>query len=315
MSKKDNLLRAIRHEGPEHVPYAGEGAYRLVDHIGRKPPRTGQDAWGVTWAPLPADYAAGADEPAESYAETPPARTAAGALALPVPPRGDDPALFVGLLEGLDPAQTLVIGQHGAGLLDRFCTLVGMDRAMLALIAEPVACAALFERIADHHVAAARGYLAAGAEAGWLADDYAGNTGPYLSPAMWRRLFLPQLARVIAVYREAGAPVFFHTCGRAEAFIGPLLDVGVSVFNLQTDACDLALLRAHYGRRLTIFGGVASDVMLRGTPEQVRRAARAAIDQAGPEGGLILAPDQPLAFPPENEGALVEAAREFGKHR
>ena len=31
-SPKANLLKAIYHEGPSHVPFAGEGAYRLVDH-------------------------------------------------------------------------------------------------------------------------------------------------------------------------------------------------------------------------------------------------------------------------------------------
>ena len=157
-------------------------------------------------------------------------------------------------------------------------------------------------------------YLAAGSEAAWLADDYAGSDGPYLRPALWRRLILPQMARVIAVYREAGVPVFFHTCGRAEAFVGDLLDAGVTVFNLQSEACDLTALREHYGRRIAFIGGIPSGLMLAGGPEDVRHAARMAIERLGRDGGLILAPDQPLAFPPENEAALAAAAREFGRY-
>ena len=94
-----------------------------------------------------------------------------------------------------------------------------------------------------------------------------------------------------------------------------MLDAGVSVFNLQSDVCDVALLRSRYGQRFALFGGVASDVMLTGTPAQVKQAARSAIIATGPSGGLILAPDQPLAFPSENEAALVEGAREYGKYR
>jgi len=313
MTPKENLLRAIRYQSPDHVPYAGEGAYRLVDHRGRKPPRAGTDAWGVTWAPLPASYQVGAGEPAESYPVAHPAQTAAELLTRPFPDPAD-PALFTGLLDGIDANRTLVIGQHPAGLLDCLGTLLGMPQAMLALVCEPEASQAVLERIADYHAGIARGYLAAGVEAGWLADDYAGNSGPYIRPAVWRRLILPGLTRVISVYREAGLPVFFHTCGQAEVFLGDLLDAGVTVFNLQSDVCDLAVLKARYGRRIAFCCGIPTGLMLEGTPDAVDRAARKTIEKCGRDGGLILAPDQPLAFPMENEVALVEAARRYGKH-
>ena len=44
------------------------------------------------------------------------------------------------------------------------------------------------------------------------------------------------------------------------------------------------------------------------------RPPGSAIERLGRDGGLILAPDQPLAFPPENEAALAAAAREFGAY-
>ena len=136
LTPKANLLRALHHVEPDHVPWAGEGALRLVDHVWRKPPRSGADEWGVTWAPLPTSYQVGAGEPAESYPVVHPASTAAEALTLPVP----DPAasgLFDGLLDGIDRSETLVVGQHGAGPFDRFVQLLGMPAAMIALLREP----------------------------------------------------------------------------------------------------------------------------------------------------------------------------------
>jgi uroporphyrinogen decarboxylase len=310
-SPKINLLHAICHQAPSHVPYAGEGAYRLVDHAGRKPPRAGRDEWGVAWAPLPPGYEVGPAEPAESYAVVHPAASVAEALALLLP-QGCARACFDGLFDRSDAAQTLLIGQHGPGLLDRFILLLGMQRALVALVAEPEAAAAVIGRIADYHVAVARAYLAAGSEAAWLADDYAGSDGPYLRPVLWRRLLLPQMARVVAVYREAGVPVFFHTCGRAEVFVDDLLDAGVNVFNLQSEVCNLDALRERHGRRIAFIGGVPSGLMLAARPEEVRQAARSAIERLGQGGGLVLAPDQPLAFPQENEAALAEAARAYG---
>ena len=312
-SPKVNLLQAIRNESPHHVPYAGEGAFRIVDHRGRKPPRDGTDEWGVQWAPLPAGYVAGAGEPLESYPIAPPATRVAELreLAFPNP---TDPSLFAGLMDDIDRAETLIIGQHPAGILERFVLLLGMQSGLTALITAPEASSEALERIADYHAGLARGYIAAGAEAAWLADDYAGQNGPYVRPSLWRRMILPPLARVIAVYREAGLPVFLHTCGRAEAFVPDLLDAGVDVLNLQSDACDMAALKARYGQRIAFFGGIASRTLFFGTPEEIRQSARYAIETLGKEGGLILAPDQPLAFPAENLSALVEAAREYGQY-
>ncbi len=312
LSPKANLLAALTHAGPEYVPWAGEGVLRLVDYVGRKPPRAGQDDWGVTWAPLPTSYTAGGDEPAESYPVAPAVTSVAELLHRPFPEVG--PALFAGLTAGTKRAETLIVGQHGAGLFDRFAQLLGMPAALTALASEEDASAVVIARLAEHHMAIAAGYLAAGVEAGWLADDYAGDAGPFFNPRVWRRLFLPHLARIIAVYRQAGAPVFFHTCGRAEIFVADLLEAGVTVFNLQSDVCDLARLKTRFGRRIAFYGGISAALMQRGTVGQVIAAARTAMWTLGREGGLILAPDQPLTCPPENEAALETAARQYGRY-
>jgi uroporphyrinogen decarboxylase len=248
-----------------------------------------------------------------SYPVAPRAKSAAELRGVDFPDPSD-PTLFSGLSDGVDRAETLMIGQHPAGILDRFVLLLGMAGGLTALLTSPEASSEALERIADYHAGLAHGYLAAGVEAAWLADDYAGQDGPYVRPALWRRMILPRLARVIAVYREAGLPVFFHTCGMAEAFVPDLLDAGVNVLNLQSEACDLAALKARFGRRITFFGGIPSHTMLLGTPAQVRQSARAAIATLAEEGGLILAPDQPLAFPADNLAALVEAAHEYGQY-
>jgi len=311
LSPKENLLRAIRYDRPDHVPYAGEGAYALVDCPGRRPPRQGPDEWGVTWAPLPESYVASEEEPALSYPAAPAARSVSELLERPFP-SAVAPELYRGLLRSIDPTRTLVIGQHPAGPLDRLVSLVGMEQAMLAMLREPGAVLAVLNRIAGYHVQVAQGYLAAGAEAGWLADDYAGSAGPFLDLRLWRRLILPALVQIISVYRAADAPVFFHTCGQAAAFVPDLIAAGVTVFNLESAACDLEALKARFGQRIAFFGGVSASVLLHGTPEDVRQAARSAILTLGRDGGLVLAPDQPLAFPPANLAALQDAARAYG---
>jgi hypothetical protein len=295
------------------VPYAGEGAYAFVDYYGRQPPRDGVDAWGITWAPHPEGYQASDAEPAHSYPVAYPAGSAAELVALPFPP-ADDGTCFTGLLAGFDPTRTLIIGQHESGPLERFETLLGAPVALTALLDEPTASRDALERIADYHVGIAQAYVAAGVGAGWLADDYAGQAGPVLNPRLWRRMILPGLRRIIDVYRGAGLPVFFHTCGRAEAFVPDLLEAGVDVFNLQSDVCDLRALVAAFPRRIAFIGGVSAALMQRVAPGEVRRAARSAMQDLGQAGGLILAPDQNLVFPTDNVNILRYTAEYDGRY-
>jgi hypothetical protein len=311
LAPKDNLFRAIYFREPEHVPYSGENAYGFLDHVGRKPPVDGLDEWGVRWAPLPAGYRLGAGEPLASYPAGHPASTAAELLLRPFPDASAS-ALLAGSQLAFDPRQTLAIGRHPTGPFERFIALLGAEAGFTALLQEPEASRAALDRIADYHVAVAQGYIAGGAEAGWLADDYAGQAGPLLSPALWREMVLPGLLAIIQVYRQAGLPVFFHTCGRAEAFLAGLIDAGVTAFNLESAACDLVALRNRFGRRLAIVGGIRPDIMLHGSPAEVEIAALQAMRTLGRDGGLILVPDQSLAYPVENEDALNCTVQRYG---
>jgi uroporphyrinogen decarboxylase len=79
--------------------------------------------------------------------------------------------------------------------------------------------------------------------------------------------------------------------------------------------CDLAELKRARGRQISLMGNLhTTEVMLKGSADQVRRKAREAIAAAGPGGGFILSTgDQcPRDTPDENLFALVETARTHG---
>ena len=79
----------------------------------------------------------------------------------------------------------------------------------------------------------------------------------------------------------------------------------------------MAEVKKARGHQISLMGNLhTTDVMLRGTPADVKRAARKAIEDAGAGGGFILSTgDQcPRDTPDENLFALVEAAEEFGTY-
>ena len=50
MNKKENLLRAIRRQSPQYVPYRYDGSLTLLrPRVNPRPPQGGVDDWGVRW--------------------------------------------------------------------------------------------------------------------------------------------------------------------------------------------------------------------------------------------------------------------------
>ena len=273
VNPKGNLIRAIRHDCPHHVPYFCEGAMVFVDYVSRRPPLNGQDKWGVGWTAPPkaqvsqtGEYLLGAPtKPVVDYVE------ALTDLPFPDPVA---PGRFDGLLNGTDPHRQLGRRTAQPGHLRGFWALLGMERALMALLTHPEATRTSLRRLADWHIGIAQGYISAGVEVAWLADDYGWQQGLMILPVTWRDLIKPELARLIQVYRHAGCVIFLHICGKVESIIGDLIELGVDAFNIQTRVNNMVALKRRHGCRITFHGGVDTQyVMSRGTPEQVRRAA------------------------------------------
>jgi len=79
--------------------------------------------------------------------------------------------------------------------------------------------------------------------------------------------------------------------------------------------CDLAQIKQLYGSKLALMGNLhTTEVMLRGSVEDVKKAARKAIDDAAVGGGFILSTGDQCGrdTPDENIFAMVEVASTYG---
>ena len=139
---------------------------------------------------------------------------------------------------------------------------------------------------------------------------------------VFRELSLPTLKDITALCRQAGVPSQIHCCG-------PEFDL-VRIAAEETDLssinplevppmgdCDLAEVKRRFGSKLSLMGNLhTTDVMLRGSVETVREAARKAIADAGEGGGFILSTGDQCGrdTPFENIFAMIETAQEYGKY-
>ncbi len=142
------------------------------------------------------------------------------------------------------------------------------------------------------------------------------------SPELAGKYAIPALKKWSAMARAAGVATMLHSCGKSRTLVDMLCDeTDVDCINPLEIApmgdVDLVEVKRARGRQISLMGNLhTTEVMLRGTPADVRNAAIQALRDAGGGGGFILSTgDQCGRETPEaNLFALVETIREFGRY-
>ena len=114
------------------------------------------------------------------------------------------------------------------------------------------------------------------------------------SPELFDRFALPFIKEATHLCAQAGLPTMLHSCGKETHLVRRVAEeTDLNCVNpLEVPPmgdCDLAALKRQYGHKLALMGNLhTTEVMLRGTVDEVKAAARKAIDDAGAGGGFIL---------------------------
>jgi uroporphyrinogen decarboxylase len=183
--------------------------------------------------------------------------------------------------------------------------VLGTTTLLEATAAEPEAAAAALEVFTDTVVSFLRAQLARLREPlGILVlDDIPGM----LSPRGFDRMALPFLQRVFDAF--PGLLRIYHNDTPCAHLLPRIGQIHCEVWNFSHEI-DVAAARAALPR-MALLGNVAPlGTLVRGTPDQVYREARACVDKAAGGGGFILSAGGGLSpgTPAEHIDALVRAA-------
>ena len=214
------------------------------------------------------------------------------------------------LLAG-DPDARFAAPNFGFALFERAWSLRGFDQLLMDMVSEPDWVEALFDRIVEIQAALARRFVALGVDGGYFGDDYGAQRSLLFSPRLWRRLIKPRLARLFAVFRDAGLPVILHSDGDIWPILPDLVEIGLNGLNpAQPEVLPHPRLQREFGRHLCCYGGISTqDTLPHGTPEEVRAAALACRRDLAPDGtGLVLGPSHRMQsdIPVENVVAMLD---------
>lgn len=197
--------------------------------------------------------------------------------------------------------------------------LFGMENLLMAYALNPALAHRLARLVVDYKRRVLEGALEVGADIALTGDDYADNHAPLMSPVHFQEFVGPYLAEMVDTAHAGGVPFIKHTDGRLWPIMDQLLDTGLDCLDPIEPAAgmDIGDVKQKYGDRIAVAGNVdCSDLLSRGTPEQVVEAVKETLAKAAVGGGHILASSNSIhpAVKPENYAALVRAGREFGRY-
>ncbi|MBN2450484.1 MAG: hypothetical protein JXR77_08840 [Lentisphaeria bacterium] len=197
----------------------------------------------------------------------------------------------------------------------------GYEEFLTDLMLRPEMAEALLERITCRNIITARATAEAGVDYLRLGDDVANQRTLMFPPELWRRLFKPRLARIIAAGRQINPRlnVWYHSDGNITDIVPDLIEIGVTILNpVQPECMDPREIHRRHGERLALDGAIGTQtVMPFQSAADVRATVRTMIRDLGREGGLILSPTHVLEpeVPLANVEAFFDACREYGNGR
>jgi uroporphyrinogen decarboxylase len=231
-------------------------------------------------------------------------------------PDPNDPALY-------EPFRRFIAQYRHTGLA-LFCRVspgasalifgLGLERFALALYDDRSMIEDIFGMYSDWYARAMRNLCALDFDFIWSGEDIAHKTGPFISPRMFRELFVPNYRRVA---EQITKPWIFHSDGNLLPILDDLVDLGLNgIHPVEPKVMDLADLKRRYGSRLCFCGRIEVETLSQGTPQQIERLVQEAIRIAAPGGGYIAGSSNSITdyCRPENVRAMQRAILAHGRY-
>ena len=214
-----------------------------------------------------------------------------------------------------------IIGLFGGNLFEigQFC--YRNDQFMMMLAAEPRKAHAFLDELMEIHLERLDRFLDAVGQfidIILFGDDLGMQTGPMISPQMYREFFMPRHKLLWNRAKElAHVKVMLHCCGGVRELLPHLIEAGMDAINPVQISCrgmDAAELKAQFGKAITLWGGGCDtrEVLINGTPEQIAEHVRRQVEILRPGGGFVFQQVHNILanVPPENIVAMLDAVND-----
>jgi hypothetical protein len=155
-------------------------------------------------------------------------------------PDPGDPAFYTGMEERFAGSDGKYVCSGIFMLLfERMHTLHGFENTLTDLYMERERIESLADRIVDFDLGIIEQISRRfpGQIHGFsFTDDWGTQQNLFVHPNLWKEFFKPRYRRLFDAMHAAGWHVWMHSCGKVNAILGDLIEIGLDVVNLQQPA-------------------------------------------------------------------------------
>ncbi len=210
----------------------------------------------------------------------------------------------------------------GCNLFEWGTFLRRIDNFLCDLMTDPDEVELLMDQLLERHLKTLENvckYLGDVVDILRFGDDLGMDTGPFMQPSIYRKIFKPRHAILNDyVHKHSNMKTFLHSCGSIYKVMPDLIEAGYDIINpVQISAHEMEpdRLKKEFGNDIVFWGGGCDtrNVLNHGTPQQVKEHVKKLLDIFSPGGGFVfntvhnIMPD----VPPENIVAMFDAVDEF----
>ncbi|MBN1315730.1 MAG: hypothetical protein JXA42_09690 [Anaerolineales bacterium] len=184
----------------------------------------------------------------------------------------------------------------------------GPEKAMMDFFERPDFVSSVMEMQAEAIIERGERLLPTGIDALYIEDAYASLLGP----KHLKKFCMPSLQLFCKHFEESGIPIYIHVCGNVNPILEMLAETGVQAVEPldPLGGVSVADAKDRIGDRVTIMGGLSTNMLRWGTPAEVKTEAVQKCREGGPFNYILAAG---CSVPPEtslkNLRAMVDVAK------
>lgn len=215
-----------------------------------------------------------------------------------------------------------IIGLFGGNLLESGQMLYRNDKFLMNLAMDPDGIHDFLDRLTEIHLKNLDRFLKAVGDSIDIilfGDDLGMQTGPQISPEMYREFFKPRHKLMWEKAKElADVKVMLHCCGGVRELLPDLIDAGLDTINpvqITARGMEPEGLKRDFGSEIVFWGGGADtqQILPEGDPDEVYRHVQELLEIMSLGGGFVFQQVHNIlpGVPPENIMAMFSAVKDF----
>ena len=189
--------------------------------------------------------------------------------------------------------------------------LRGIENILIDLYDERDKVFILLDRVMEFYKVWIPRVAEAGADGVWGCDDLGTQRGLFISPGMFREIYLPYYIELGELLHAYNLDYWLHTCGCISDLLDDFIECGINVLNpIQAGVMNDREIMENYHGKIAFWIGMDMQILPFASPGEVRSSV---LDRVNtfyrPEGGLLVGMGNALTVdvPTENLYALKEA--------